>query len=67
MRVLPLALLAALSTSAYSDMLGVYVGYGNWNPDFSGRFQNGTTGIVIGKDTGDLDIKDKKQTDFYVA
>jgi outer membrane protein len=54
-----------LSTTASADMLGLYVGAGNWKPEFSGTASNNSNdSLTIGSD---VNVKDKNQTGFYIA
>lgn len=56
-----------LSTTASADMLGLYVGAGNWKPDFGGDFSNQGDQFVIGSSNDEFNVRDKDQSGFYIA
>ncbi len=66
-KIIPALITATLlSTTASADMLGLYVGAGNWKPDFSGTASNNSNDqMVIGD--GNVDVREKGQTGFYIA
>ncbi|NVJ60457.1 MAG: TIGR04219 family outer membrane beta-barrel protein [Gammaproteobacteria bacterium] len=55
---------ASLPLSA--DMLGIYVGTGNWKPEASGNISNASNDEMVFGSSG-VDIRDKNQTGFYLA
>ncbi len=65
-KILPCLIVSALaSTTSFADMLGIYVGAGNWKPEFSGSAANGSTdSLEIGSD---VNIDDKNQSGMYIA
>lgn len=64
--LLSAAITSLISVPASADMLGVYVGTGNWKPEASGNISNASNDeLVIG--SSGVDIRDKNQTGFYLA
>lgn len=61
--------LMALPTVASADTIGLFVGAGTFNPEFSGTFKNSDTSDTVGEIDleDDLDLDDDSATFFYIA
>lgn len=61
--------LMALPTVASADTIGLFVGAGTFNPEFSGTFKNSDTSDNVGEIDleDDLDLDDDSATFFYIA